>query len=131
MKVKNEFYYFWDDKIYLKGFDEKFFKVVKRESRIDADIYYVSYEVKKSEHGRKVNALYLIVRDLLGKVEQIKGSKDKYLVVDDSNKKVLDVFDRLFKFVGIKIDKINSDDDFFGMKTNGKISGYNKLRAQY
>ena len=72
--------------------------------------------------------MYLIVRDLLGKVEQIKGSKDKYLVVDDSNKKVLDVFDRLFKFVGNKIDKINSDDDFFCMKTSGEISGYNKLR---
>ena len=112
--------------IYLEDFDKKFVKVVKRESRIDVDICYVSYEVKRSENGG-VHALYLIVRDLLGKVERIKGSKDKYLVVDDSNKKVLDVFDRLFKFVGSTIDKINSDNDFFGMKTNGKISGYNKL----
>ena len=112
---------------YLEDFDEKFVKLVKRESRIDADIYYVSYEVKKSENKR-VNNLYLIVRDLLGKVEEIKGSKDKYLVIDDSNKKVLDVFDKLFKFVGAKIDKINSDDDFFGMKASGKIIGYDKLR---
>ena len=130
LKVKNESYYFWDDMICLEDFDEKFVKVVKRESRIDADIYYISYEVKKSEHGgiNSVNALYLIVKNLLGKVKQIKGSKGKYLVLNDSNKKVLDVFDKLFKFVGSKIDKINSDDDFFGIKTNGKISGYNKLR---
>ena len=127
LKIKNESYYFWDDMIYLEDFDEKFVKVVKRESRIDVDIYYVSYEVKRSEYDR-VNVLYLIVRDLLGKEEWIKWSKDKYLVVDSSNKKVLDVFDRLFKFVGSKIDKINSDDDFFSMKTNDKISGYNKLR---
>ena len=86
LKIKNESCYYWDDMIYLEGFDEKFVKVVKRESRTDADIYYVSYEVKSSENKR-VNALYLIVRDLLGKIEPIKGSKDKYLVSDDSNKK--------------------------------------------
>ena len=124
--MKNESYYYWDDMIYLEDFDEGLVKVVKRESKIDADIYYVSYEVKKSENKR-VNSLYLNVRDLLGKIEPIKGSKDKYLVIDDSNKKVLDVFDRLFKFVGAKSDKINSDDDWFGLKASNKISGYDKL----
>ena len=44
-------------------------------------------------------------------------------------KKVLDVFDKLFKFVGAKIDKINSDDDFFGIKASNKIIGYDKLRS--
>ena len=43
LKVKNESRYCWDDMIYLEDFDEKFVKVVKRESRIDADIYYMSY----------------------------------------------------------------------------------------
>ena len=120
LKVKNESCYCWNDMIYLEDFYEKLVKVVKRESRIDADIYYVSY----GSENKKVNALYLIVRDLLGKIELIKGSKDKYLVIDDSNKKVLDVLDKLFKFVGAKIDKINSDDDFFGMKASNKIIGY-------
>ena len=77
LKTKNESCYYWDDMIYLEDFDEGFVKVVKRESRIDADIYYVSYEVKGSENKR-VNSLYLIVRDLLGRVEIIEGSKDKY-----------------------------------------------------
>ena len=89
-----------------------------------ADIYYMSY----GNENKKVSALYLIVKDLLGKIELIKGSKDKYLVIDHSNKKVLDVFDKLFKFVGAKIDKINSDDDFFGIKASNKIIGCNKLR---
>ena len=124
LKVKNESCYYWNDMIYSEDFDEKFVRVVKRESRIDASIYYVSYEVK----GKKVNSLYLIVKDLLGKIELINGSKDKYLVIDDSNKKVIDVFDKLFKFVGAKIDKINRDDDFFGMKASNKIIGYDKLR---
>ena len=43
-------------------------------------------------------------------------------------KKVLDVFDKLFKFVGAKVDKINSDDEFFGIKASNKIIGCNKLR---
>ena len=108
----------------MEDFDEKLVKVVKRESRIDADISYVSY----GSENKRVNALYLIVKDLLGKIELIKGSKDKYLVIDESNKKVLDVFDKLFKFVGAKIDKVNGDDDFFGIKASNKIIGYNKLR---
>ena len=43
-------------------------------------------------------------------------------------KKVLHVFEKLFKFVGAKIDKINSDNDFFGIKASNKIIGYDKLR---
>ena len=116
--------YCWDDIIYLEDFDENLVKVVKRESRIDADIYYVSY----GSENKKVSALYLIVKDLLSKIELIKGSRDKYLVIDDSNKKVLDVFEKLFKFVGAKIDKINSNDDFFGMKASNKIIDYDQLR---
>ena len=38
------------------------------------------------------------------------------------------MFDRLFKFVGAKIDKINSDDNFFDIKASNKIIGYDKLR---
>ena len=39
------------------------------------------------------------------------------------------MLDKLFKFVGAKIDKINSDDDFFGIeKASNKIIGYDKLR---
>ena len=110
--MKNESCYCWNDMIYLKDFDEKFVKVVKRESRIDADIYYVGY----GSENKKVSALYLTVKDLLGKIELIKGSKDKYLVIDESNK-ILDVFDKLFKFVGAKFDKINSEDDFFLYKS--------------
>ena len=101
----------------------------ERESRIDADIYYISYVAKKEKHGiNSVNPLYLVVKNLLGTVERIKGSKDLYLVVDDSNKTVLNVFEKLFKFVGDKIDKINGDNEFFGLKADGKINGYNKLR---
>ena len=130
LKIKNESYYFWDDQVYLKDFDEKFVRVVKRESRIDARIYYVSYEVKKPEHGiNSVNSLYLVVSNLLGRVETIKGSSDRYLVVDESNKIVVDVFEKLFKCIGDKIDKIAArDDNLFGLNARDKIVGINKWR---
>ena len=38
------------------------------------------------------------------------------------------MFDKLFKHVGAKIDKINSDDDFSGTKASNEIIGYDKLR---
>ena len=129
LKIKNESYYFWNDQIYLNEFDEKFVKVVKRESRIGADICYVSYDTIKPKYEiNSVNSLYLIVKNLVGKVEQINGSRDRYLVVDDSNRMVLDIFDKLFKCIGNKIDVVNKDDDFFGIKVEGKINEYNKWR---
>ena len=35
LKIKNLSYYFWDGMIYLKDFDKKYIRVVKRESRTD------------------------------------------------------------------------------------------------
>ena len=73
LKIKNESYYFWNDQVYLKDFDKKFVKVVKRER-----IYYVSYEVKKLQYGiDSVNSLYLVVSNLVGKIEKIKDRNDQ------------------------------------------------------
>ena len=63
--------------------------------------------------------LYLIVKNLVGRIEKIKGSSDRYLVVDKNNKEVINVFDKLWKFIEDKITFDNVDN---------KISEYNKLR---
>ena len=108
----------------------KLVKVVRRESRIDVDIYYIRYIVNKPQYDiNSVNPFYLIVRHLFGRVEKIEGSSDRYLVVDEGDKKVTSVFDKLWKFI---IDQINrlikrNDKITFG-NANNKISEYNKLR---
>ena len=82
---------------------------MKRESKIGADICYLGYVVKKPEYDiNSVNPLYLIVRSVLGRVEKINGTNDRYLAVDDNdgNKKVLNVFDKLWKFIGSKINEL-------------------------
>ena len=91
LKIKNKSTYYWDDMIYLDNFDVNFVKIVKRESRIDADIYYLGYVVKKPGYNiNSVNPLHLIVRNVLGHIEKINGTSDRYLVVDDNygNKEV-------------------------------------------
>ena len=38
-----------------------------------------------------VSPLCLVVKHLFGRVEKIQGSSDRYLVVDESNKEVINV----------------------------------------
>ena len=75
LKIKSKSYYFWNDIVFLNDFDIKFVKIVKRESRIGVDIYYIGYVVNKSEYNvNSVNPLYLNIKSSLGHVEKIDGS---------------------------------------------------------
>ena len=108
----------------------KLVKVVRRESRIDVDIYYIGYVVNKPQYDiNSVNPLYLIIRNLVGRIEKIQGSSDRYLVVDENNKKLINVFDKLWKFIKDEINRLikRNDKITFG-NANNKISEYNKLR---
>ena len=112
MKIKNSSYYFWNDIVYLDDFDCDLLKIVKRESRIDADIYFIVYIVKKPEYDiNSINPLYLSIRHLLGRIEKIDGSSDRYLIIDESNKKVLNILNKLWKCVKDKIKSILKDSD--------------------
>ena len=71
--------------VYLDDFDVKLVKVVRRESRIGVDIYYIEYVLKSEYDINIINPLYLIVKSLLGCIEKIEGSSDRYLVVDENN----------------------------------------------
>ena len=65
LKIKSRSYYFWNDIIYLNDFDINLVKIVKRESRIGVDIYYIGCIVNKPEyHINRVNPLYLVVKNL-------------------------------------------------------------------
>ena len=117
LEIKNHSNYFWNDVVYLDDFNENLIKIVKRESRIGVDIYYIGYIVKKPQYNiDSVNPLYLIVRHTYGRVEKIEGSSDRYLVIDQDNTKLLGIFDKLFSFIKEKIDKIikNNDKITFG-----------------
>ena len=116
LKIKNKSYYFWNDIVFLDDFDMKYVKIVKRESLIGVDIYYIGYVVNKSEYNvNSVNPLYLTIKNLLGHVEKIDGSSDRYLTIDKSNIEVIDVFNTLREYIE---DKIILD----------KVIGFDKIR---
>ena len=118
-----------DDMVYLDDFDVKLVKVVKRESRTGVDIYYIGYVLQPKDDINRINPLHLIVRHLFGRVEKIQGSSDRYLVVDENNKKVINVFDKLWTFIKDEINRLikRNDKITFGNADN-KISEYNTLR---
>ena len=43
LKIKSKSNYNWDDIAYIYDFDVNLVKVIKRESRIGANIYYIGY----------------------------------------------------------------------------------------
>ena len=107
LKIKNNSYYFWDDTIYLEDFDENLIKIVKRESRVGVDIYYIGCIVKNPQYNiDSVNLLSLVIKHIYARVEKIEGSSDRYLVIDRSNTGLINIFDKLFSFIKDKIDKI-------------------------
>ena len=59
--------------------------------------------------------LYLSVESLLGSVENMDGSNDRYLVIDKSNIKVINVFNTLREYIENKV-------------ILDKIDGFNKIR---
>ena len=129
LKVTSKSNYFWDDMVYLDDFDVKLVKVVRRESRIGVDIYYTGCVLEHDDDINSINPLYLIVRHLFGRVEEIQGSSGRYLVVDKNNKEVINVFDKLWKFIKDEINRLikRNDKITFGNADN-KISEYNKLK---
>ena len=116
LQIKNKYCYDWDDIIiYDFNFDIGLVKIFKRESKIGVNIYYIGY---KPDINDTKTPLYFFVDHLLGFIEQIEGSNDRYLVVS-TNDKIINIFNKLWKFIE---NKIISDD------SNNKIKEYYKLR---
>ena len=110
LKIKKQCYYYWNDIIFIDDFDTKYFKITKRESRVGIDIYYIGSILYKLEYStNSVKPLYLIVKSLLGSVEKIDGSSDRYLIIDKSNIEVINVFNTIREYIEDKVilDKID------------------------
>ena len=73
--------------------------------------------------------MYLSIRQFLGHVEETNGSSDRYLIIDESNKKVLNILNKLWKCVDDKIKSILKDSDkvTFG-NFNVLVKDWDKLR---
>ena len=107
MKTKTN--YNWDHIIYINDFNADLIEIIKRESRIVANIYHIEYFLDPDDYNT-INPLYFPVGRLIGYIEEIEGSSDKYLVVARSvrNKNIIILLDMVWVSIENKIEnKIN------------------------
>ena len=118
LEIKTKINYNWDDIIYINDFNADLLEIIKRESRIVANIYHIGYVLNPDYHYNTIKPLYFVVGRLIGYIEEIEGSSDKYLIVASSvrNTNIISVLDMVW--TSIK-DKINP---------NIKVKDYNKFR---
>ena len=115
LEIKNKTNYDSDNICCIDDFDSNSFKTTKKESCIDANIYYTRCALNLND---TIIPLYFIINNLIGYIEEIDGSSDKYLVVASSarNKNITEALDPIWTSIE---DKINPDI---------KIKHYNKFR---
>ena len=89
LEIKTKINYNWDDIIYINDFNADLLEIIKRDSRIGADIYHIGYVLDPDYDYNTIKPLYFVVDRLIGYIEEIEGSSDKYLVIASSvrNKK--------------------------------------------
>ena len=111
LKIKTQANYNWDDIIYINDFDEDSLEIIEREreSKIGANIYYIKYST--------LRPFYFVINRLIGYIEEIEGSSNKYLVVLSSlrNKNITSVLDKIWRSIENRIDsniKIKDCDKF-------------------
>ena len=73
LKIKTPDNCNWDDIIYINDFDENSLEIIKRESKIGVNIYCIKCGT--------LRPVYFVINRLIGYIEEIEGSTDKYLVV--------------------------------------------------
>ena len=132
LKTKTETNDNWDDIVYIYYIDVKLIKVIKRESKISVDIYYFGYVFDSEYEPHSIKPLYLVINHLFGHIEKIEGSSDRYLVVNINNKKIINIFDEIWKYIEQRItaDGIWKfvEEKFIFDNENKEIKEYNKLR---
>ena len=103
LKIKTKSNYNWNDIVYVYDIDVKLIKAIKRESRIAVDFYYIGYVFDCEYKTHSIKAFYLVINNLFGHIGKIEGSSDRYLVVNINNKKIINIFDEIWKYIEQRI----------------------------
>ena len=105
LEIKNKTNYDWDDIIYINDFDVNSLEIIKRESIIGANIYFTRYVLNSDYDYNTINPLYLVINRLIGYIEKIEGSSNKYLAVDRvRNKNIICFLDTIWGSIKNKIE---------------------------
>ena len=116
LEIKDKTNYDFDNICYIDDFDVNSLRITKKESRIDANIYYTRCALNLDDDT--IIPLHFLIDRLIVFIEEIDGSNDKYLVVVSNlrNKKIIDALDKVWSSIK---DKTNP---------SIKIKDYDKVR---
>ena len=116
LEIKDKTNYDLDNICYIDDFDVNTLKITKKDSQIGVNIYYTRCALNLDDDT--IIPLHFLIDRLIGFIEEIDGSSDKYLVVVSSlrNKNIINALDMVWSSIE---DKINP-----GIK----IKDYDKLR---
>ena len=122
LEIKTKVNYNWYDIAYIIDFDEDSLEIIKRESKIGFNIYYIGYIFKSDyDYGYStIRPLYFVISHLIGYIEEIEESSDKYLVVLISlrNNNITSALDKIWESIENKLED----------KINPNIKNYDKFR---
>ena len=116
LEIKNKTTYVINNISHIDDFNVNSLRVIKKESRIDANIYYIRRTIRPDDDA--IIPIYFFINELIGYIEEIDGSSDKYLIVVSSlrNKNIISAIDTIWGSIENKINP--------GIK----IKDYNKFR---
>ena len=115
LEIKNKTNYALDNICYIDDFDVNSLKLTKKESRIGADIYYTRCALNLDDDT--IIPLHFLIDRLIGFIEEIDGTSDKYLLVVSilRNKNIINALDMVWSSIEDKINpgiKIKDYDKF-------------------
>ena len=123
LNIKVKTYYFYNDLINIKNFNNNNLKLDKK-GVLGNDVYYIGYIAKKSQWNVfSVNPLYLIINKIKGHFEEVDG--DKYLIISSENGDIMQKYQEVFDGIKEIIKKINGysqpikyDENYMKIKFN-------------
>ena len=65
LEIKTKTNYNWDDIVYINDFNVNSLEIIKRESRIGANIYYIGYILEPNYDYNTINPLYFVINRIL------------------------------------------------------------------
>ena len=103
LEIKDKTNYDFDNICYIDDFDVNSLKITEKESRIGANIYYTRCALNLDDDT--IIPFHFLIDRLIGFIEEIDGSNNKYLVVVSSlcNKKIINLLIRYGHLLKIKL----------------------------
>ena len=106
---------------HIYDFNVDSLKVIKKESRIGANIYYIRCAL--DPYDDIMMPIYFFINDLIGYIEEIDGSSDKYLNVVSSlrDKNIISAINTIWRSIENKINSGIKIKDYGKFRFNSDI----------